>query len=183
MDWVFTTVGAVAFAATGVAAVASEPLRSWAAAESGRAGARWLGVFGVLVGGGAAGAFSSSPPLGVVLFFVAGVLAFAAGVLASAGAASVALAAAGAAFSDRVRAFWYATAVQFRTTRYAFAVASVAFLLAAVTGGVAVDPVLSAVGAVGFGGLLACIAGFAAVGAFVPTSRNEDLRDAVERAS
>lgn len=172
MNGLYTTVGAVAFAAAGAALVSRPGVRSWAASGRGRAWTRRLGVLGVLVAGAATGVFPSSPPRGIVAYFAAGVLAFGSACLAAAGAAgAVERGAPGdRTLGSRLRAFWRAAAGEFRVTRYGLAVAGVAFLLAALTGGVAVDPALSAVGALSFGGLLAVLGGLTAVGALVPGS-------------
>jgi len=168
MDGLYVTGGALAFVAFGVAVAALDGTRAWAASPGGRSWTRRVGVLAVLVGGVATGVFPSSPSRGVLLYFAAGVLAFAAGSLAAAGAAGAAERRGPGSFGAGVRAFWRAAAAEYRVTRYGLAVAGVAFLLAALTGGVAVDPVLSAVGALSQGGLLAVAVALGAVGALVP---------------
>jgi NADPH:quinone reductase-like Zn-dependent oxidoreductase len=169
VDWVFTTASLVAFVALAAVLAANERVRAWAAGASGRAWTRRVGVLAVLVGGVAAGSFSSSPPRGVLLFAAGGAVGFAAAALATAGAASAGVSA-GGSVGQRVRAFWAAAAHEYRVTRYGLLVSGVCFLIAALTGGIAVDPTLSAVGAASLGGLLATVVGFGAVGAFVPGS-------------
>jgi hypothetical protein len=169
VDWAITSASLVALLGGAYALAATDSVRSWAASASGRAWTRRVGVLAMLCGGAAAGSFSSSPPRGVLLFAAAGVVAFLAAALATAGAASAGVDARGSA-GQRVRAFWAAAAHEYRVTRYGLLVAGVCFLCASLTGGVAVDPVLTAVGAASLGGLLATVLGFAAVGVFVPGS-------------
>jgi hypothetical protein len=179
------TVGTwVVLTAVGYVVVGDDALRSWASSRGGRTATWVLGLLAGLSLSAGAGAFSVSPPAGVYVFAAVGVLAFSAAVVAAAGAADVALAAVAAdpSFGRRVRAFWYASATRFRATRYALALSFVGFAVAAVAGGVAVDPAVSAVGALAVGGVLACATGFAAVGAFVPGGRNETVAEDVERA-
>jgi len=184
VNWVVTVAGLVAFAACSYAVVDDAGIQSWAASQTGRSWTRRVVAGGVLACGVAAWAFSVSPPAGAYLFAAGGVLGFASAMLAAAGAASVALdASAGAAFGRRVRAFWYAAATEFRVTRYGLVVSFVGFLLASLAGGVSVDPVLRAVGALSLGGVLACVTGLAVVGVFVPGSRNESAAGDVERAT
>lgn len=171
MDGLYTTLGAVAFAASGAALVGRPTVRSWAASTRGRAWTRRVGALGVLVAGAATGVFPSSPAQGILAYFAAGVLAFGSASLAAAGAACTAeQRVADASLGSVLRTFWQVAATEFRVTRYGLAVAGVAFLLAALTGGVAVDATLSAVGALSFGGLLAVLGGLTAVGALVPGS-------------
>lgn len=184
MDGLYTTLGAVAFAASGAALVSRPTVRSWAASARGRAWTRRLGVLAVLVAGAATGVFPSSPPEGIVVYFAAGVLAFLSASLAAAGAAGTAeQRAADASIGSVLRTFWQVAAAEFRVTRYGFAVAGVAFLLAALTGGVAVDATLSAVGALSFGGLLAVLGGLTAVGALVPGSGRSRTGTATQNSS
>ncbi|MDH5019850.1 hypothetical protein [Halobacterium rubrum] len=171
MDGLYTALGAVAFAAVGAVLVSRPGVRSWAASTRGRAWTRRVGALGVLVAGAATGVFPSSPAQGILAYFAAGVLAFGSASLAAAGAAcTVEHRVADASLGSVLRAFWQVAATEFRVTRYGLAVAGVAFLLAALTGGVAVDATLSAVGALSFGGLLAVLGGLTAVGALVPGS-------------
>lgn len=168
MAWLYTTAGALAFVAFAFGVAALDGPRRWASSPSGRSWTRRIGVLAVLVGGLATGVFPSSPRDGVLLYFVAGVVAFVAASLAAAGAAGATERRAPRSFWRGVRAFWYAAATEYRVTRYGLLVAGVAFLLAALTGGVAVDAVLSAVGALSQGGLLAVVVALGAVGALVP---------------
>lgn len=180
-SWSVTLAGLFAFAVAGFAAARDGNVREWAASAAGRRWTRRVGVLAAVVCGAAAASFSVSPPAGVYLFAAGGLLGFTAAVLAAAGAAHHALDAPGeASFARRVRGFWYAAGVEFRATRYALAVSLVGFLLAAMAGGVAVNPVLSAVAAFALGGVLACVAGFAAVGVFVPGSRTRPVAPDVE---
>ena len=183
-EWALTVGGWVVLSAVGYAVVGDDDVRVWAASRGGRSATWVLGVLAVLGLAAGAGAFSVSPPAGVYLFAAVGVLAFSAAVVAASGAADVALAAVAdePSFGRRVRAFWYAAATRFRATRYALALSFVGFVVSAVAAGVAVDPVVSAVGALSLGGVLACATGFAAVGVFVPGGRNESVADDVERA-
>ncbi|SEW30605.1 hypothetical protein [Halobacterium jilantaiense] len=168
MDWLYTTGGALAFVALGFLVAALDGPRAWAASSSGRSWTRCVGVLAVLVGGLATCVFPSSPRHGVVLYFAAGVVAFAAASLAAAGAAGTTERRTPESFGASVRVFWHAAATEHRVTRYGLVVAGVAFLLAAVTGGVSVEPLLSAVGSLSQGGLLAVVVALGAVGALVP---------------
>jgi len=169
MEGLYTALSALAFAALGAGLVSRPGVRSWAASASGRAWTRRVGILGVLAVGAATAVFPSSPSRGIVAYFAGGVLAFVSACLAAAGAADTAEEAhADASLGTRLRAFWGAAAAEFRVTRYGLAVAGVSFLLAALTGGVAVDAALSAVGVLSFGGLLAVLGGLTAVGALVP---------------
>jgi len=168
MDWLYTTGGALAFVAFGFLAASLDGLRAWAASAAGRSWTRRVGVLAVLVGGVATGVFPSSPRDGVVLYFAAGVVAFAAGSLAAAGAAGATERRNPESFGRGVRTFWHAAATEYPVTRYGLAVAGVSFLLAAVTGGVSVEPFLSTVATLSQGGLLAVVVALGAVGAFVP---------------
>jgi hypothetical protein len=182
VDWAITTASLVALVAVGYALAASGRVRAWATTAAGRSWTRRVGVLAVLVGGVAAGSFSSSPPRGVVLFAAGGAIGFVSAALATAGAANAGVAA-GGSVGQRVRAFWAAAAHEYRVTRYGLLVSGVCFLIAALTGGIAVDAGLSAVGAASLGGLLAAVAGFGAVGAFVPGSGRAKAGSDVERAS
>lgn len=181
MDWLYTTGGALAFVAFGVVVAALDGSRTWAASPSGRSWTRRVGVLAVLVGGLATGVFPSSPRDGVLLYFAAGVLAFVAGALAAAGAAGATERRAPESFGAGVQAFWHAAATEYRVTRYGLAVAGVAFLLAALTGGVAVDAVLNAVGALSQGGLLAVVVALGAVGALLPGGSGGGREDGGDR--
>ena len=181
MDWLYTTGGAVAFVAFGFGAAALDGPRSWAASASGRSWTRRVGVLAVLVGGLATGVFPSSPGRGVLLYFAAGVLAFVAASLAAAGAAGATEARDPRSFGAGVRAFWHAAATDYRVTRYGLAVAGLSFLLAALTGGVAVEPTLSLVAALSQGGLLAVVVALGAVGALVPGGGGRENGDAERR--
>ncbi|MFC3476865.1 hypothetical protein [Halobacterium litoreum] len=184
LNWAVTVAGVVAFAASSYAVVGDAGIRSWASAAAGRAWTRWVAAAGVLVSSAAAWSFTVSPPTGAYLFAAGGVFGFAAASLAAAGAADVASAASGdGSVGRRVRAFWYAAATEFRVTRYGLVVSVAGFALASLAGGVSVDPVLRTVGALSLGGVLACVMGLAAVGVFVPGSRNESAARDVERAS
>jgi hypothetical protein len=168
MDGLYVTGGALAFVGFGFLVAALDGSRAWAASPRGRAWTRRVGVLAVLVGGVATGVFPSSPDRGVLLYFAAGVLAFVAGSLAAAGAAGATERRGPGSFGAGVRAFWRVSATEYRVSRYGLAVAGVSFLLAALTGGVAVDTVLSTVGALSQGGLLAVVVALTAVGALVP---------------
>jgi hypothetical protein len=174
MDWLYTTLSALAFVGVGVGLAARPGVRAWAASTDGRSWTRRVGVLGLLVVGAATGVFPSSPRDGVLLYFAAGVLAFASACLAAAGAAGATERRKPGSFGRIVRTFWRSTATEFRVTRYGLAVAGVAFLLSALTGGVAVGATLNLVAAVSQGGLLAVLTGLAAVGALVPGSGRPD---------
>jgi len=167
----------------GCAVVADGGRRAWAREHGARA-ALWLGALAGVLVAVAAGSFSVYEEVGVFVLAAAGVVGYGAGVAAAAGAAGLADAAVGerATLARRLRAFWYASAADFRETRAAFVLAFVAFALAAVVAGVAVDPVLRAVGSVAVGGTFASLTALAAAGVFVPGSYGEDTVERVRAA-
>lgn len=167
----------VGLSALAVRTAVSTDVRRWAVETAGR---RWtfrLGLLGAVVLAVAAGAFSTSPPLGAVLLAAAGFVGFAVGVLATAGAAGDALAAlpGDASFAERVRTFWYVACTEFRGTRWGFLLALVGWILAALAGGMAVDPALRTLGSVALGGVVVCVLALAAVGVFVPGNRTRSV--------
>lgn len=167
----------VAFAALGVGAAVSVDLRRWAVRTTGR---RWtfrLGLLGGVLLAVAAGVFSTAPPLAVYLLAVAGLVGFAVGVLATAGAVADTIAALpkDASFARRVRTFWYVACTEFRGTRWGFLLALVGWILAAMAGGISVDPFVTAVGDVALGGVIVCVLALAVVGVFVPGNRTRDI--------
>lgn len=183
-DTLLTAAGLLALALLAAVIVGSASRREWARSDSGRSWTRRVGALGAVLVAVAAGLFSVWPPGGVYVLAVAGVLAYLAGAFAAAGAARLAERAAGdrTQLARLVRAFWYAAAVYFRATRAAFAVAFAAFGLSAVVAGVTVDPVVSAVGALALGGVVASLLSLAVVGVFVPGGYDESVATAVRDA-
>ncbi|MCG1003337.1 MULTISPECIES: hypothetical protein [Halobacterium] len=166
--------------AGGYAVAAGDGRQAWARDHGSRL-ALWLGALSGVLIAVAAGLFSVWEQAGVYVLAAAGVLGYGAGVTAAAGAAGLADAATGerAPFARRVRAFWYAAGRYFRETRAAFVLAFVAFALAAIVAGVAVDPVLRAVGSFSVGAAFASLTALAATGTFVPGSYDEDAAERV----
>jgi hypothetical protein len=167
----------VGLGALGVGAAVANDVRRWAIRTTGR---RWtfrLGLLGGVVLAVAAGAFSTSPPLAVFLLAVAGLVGFVVGVLSTAGAVADTVAAlpADASFARQVRTFWYVACTGFRGTRWGFLLALVGWILAAMAGGIAVDPVVNAVGNLTLGGVFACVLALAVVGVFVPGNRTRSV--------
>lgn len=184
LNWLLTVSGAVGLLVVGYAVVGSASGRDWARASGGRSWTRRLGVLGAALLAVAAGLFSVWPPGGVYILGVAGLFAYLAGVVATAGAAGLAENAGveNASLAAEVRVFWYAAAVYFRATRAAFVLALVAFGLSAVVAGVTVDPAVSAVGAISFGGVFTSLLSLAFVGVFVPSGCDEADAKAVRDA-
>lgn len=167
----------VVLGALGVGTAVSNDVRCWAVKTRGR---RWtfrLGLFGGVLLAVAAGAFSTSPPLAVYVLTSAGFAGFVVGVLATAGAVAdtVAVLPEGASFAGRVRTFWAVACTEFRGTRWGFLLAFVGFVLAALAGGIAVDPAVNAVGNVALGGVIACVLALAVVGVFIPGNRTRSV--------
>lgn len=167
----------VGLGALGVGAAVTNDVRRWAVRTRGR---RWtfrLGLLGGVVLAVAAGAFSTSPPLAVYLLGLAGLVGFVVGVLATAGAVSDTLAAlpGDASFARRVRTFWYVACTEFRGTRWGFLLALAGWVLAALAGGIGVDPAVNAVGNVALGGVVVCVLALAVVGVFVPGHRTREV--------
>jgi hypothetical protein len=167
----------VGLASLGVGAARSNDLRRWALRTAGR---RWtfrLGLAGGVLLAVAAGAFSRSPPMAVYLLALAGLVGFVVGVLSTAGAVADTVAAlpGDASFARRVRTFWYVACTEFRGTRWGFLLALVGWILAAMAGGIAVDPVVNAVGNLALGGVVACVLALAVVGVFVPGNRTRSV--------
>lgn len=174
---VVLTGSVLAFGGFGVAACVSSGVRQRAVTTRGR---RWtfrLGLAGAVLVAVAAGAFSVSPPLAVYLLALAGAIGYVVGVLATAGALADSIEAlpTGASFADKVRTFWYVACTEFRGTRWGYFLALVAFVLGALAGGIAVDPVVNAVGDVALGGVIVCVLALAVVGVFVPGNRTRSV--------
>lgn len=167
----------LAYASVGVAACVSNSVRRWAVRTRGR---RWtfrLGLVGAVLVAVAAGTFSVSPPLAVYLLALAGTIGFVVGVLATAGALADTLGAlpADSSFAASVRTFWYVACTEFRGTRWGYFLALVAFVLGSLAGGIAVDPLVSAVGDVALGGFVVTVLALAVVGVFVPGNRTRSV--------
>ncbi|WP_232685854.1 hypothetical protein [Halobacterium zhouii] len=170
--------------ATGFWAVSSVRVRRGASRPTGGVWVRGVGAVAVVGGTTATGLFFVRPPLAVYALTLAGVLAYVAGVLDASRAAATALDAAGptAPATRRLRAFWCAAGVYYRGTRLCLALSLGVFLLAALTAALSVTELVSAVGAVAQGGVMACVVCLATVGVFVPTPRDEAVTEAVAEA-